>query len=83
MPENVGKHCRQWPADKTESDQTVLIQENSKPQDFVCILMAQSPKNFQFGASLPSEVLLPSLNNAVYIHSLSLQFDNGNRNSHP
>ena len=35
MPENLGKHCRKWPADKTESEMTLLIQENSRPQDLI------------------------------------------------
>ena len=32
LPENVGKHCREWPAGKTKSEIKLLIQENSKPQ---------------------------------------------------
>ena len=28
----VGKHCREWPAGKTELEIKLLIQENSKPQ---------------------------------------------------
>ena len=32
MPENLGKHCREWPAGKTESEIKLLIQENRKPQ---------------------------------------------------
>ena len=28
---NVGKHCREWPAGKSESEIKFLIQENSKP----------------------------------------------------
>ena len=32
MPENLGKHCRERPAGKTESEIKLLIQENSKPQ---------------------------------------------------
>jgi len=32
LPENLGKHCREWPAGKPESEIKLLIQENSKPQ---------------------------------------------------
>ena len=32
MPENLGKHCREWPAGKTVK---LLIEENSKPQDLI------------------------------------------------
>ena len=39
--ENLGKHCQEWPAGKTESQRT---------------LMAQSPKTIQGGASLSSKV---------------------------
>ena len=35
LPENVGDHCREWPAGKTKSEIKVLIQENSKPQDII------------------------------------------------
>ena len=35
LPENMGKHCREWPAGKTEPEIKPLIQENSKPQDIV------------------------------------------------
>ena len=35
LPENLGKHCREWPAGKTESEIKLLIQENSKPQDLI------------------------------------------------
>ena len=35
LPENSGKHCREWPADKTESEIKLLIQESSKPQDLI------------------------------------------------
>ena len=33
LPENLGKHCREWPAGKIESEIKLLTQENSKPQD--------------------------------------------------
>ena len=35
LPENLGKHCRQWPAGKTESEIKLLIEENSKPQNLI------------------------------------------------
>ena len=35
VTENLEKHCREWPAGKTESDIKLLIQENSKPQDLI------------------------------------------------
>ena len=35
LPENLGKHRREWPASKTESEIKLLIQENSKPQDLI------------------------------------------------
>ena len=35
LPENLGKHCREWPAGKTESEIKFLIEENSKPQDLI------------------------------------------------
>ena len=30
LPENLGKHCQEWSAGKTESEIKLLIQENSK-----------------------------------------------------
>ena len=33
LPENLGKHCREWPAGKIESEIKLLAQENSRPQD--------------------------------------------------
>ena len=35
LPENVGKHRREWPAGKIESEIKHLIQENSKLQDLI------------------------------------------------
>ena len=35
LPENLGKHCREWPAGKTESEMKLLIQENGKLQDLI------------------------------------------------
>ena len=35
LPKNLGKHCRERPAGKTESEVKLLIQENSKPQDLI------------------------------------------------
>ena len=35
LSENLGKHCREWPAGKTESEIKLLNQENSKPQDLI------------------------------------------------
>ena len=33
LPENLGKHCREWPAGKTEIK--LFVHENSKPQDLI------------------------------------------------
>jgi len=35
LPENLRKHCREWPAGKTEAEIKLLIQENRKPQDLI------------------------------------------------
>ena len=35
LPENLGRHCREWPAGKADSEIRHLIQENSKPQDLI------------------------------------------------
>ena len=35
LPGNLGTHCREWPADETESEMKLIIQENSKPQDLL------------------------------------------------
>ena len=31
----MGKHCREWPAGKTESEIKLLVEENSKPVDLI------------------------------------------------
>ena len=59
----LGKHCREWPAGKTESEIKLLIQEKQqtgRPHS-VCTLKAQSPKTSQDGASLSSKVRTPSM----------------------
>ena len=33
--ETVGKHCREWPSGKKESEIKLLMQENNKPQDLI------------------------------------------------
>ena len=43
LPENLGKHCREWPAGKTESEMKRLSQENSKLQDLVTYLSSPDP----------------------------------------
>ena len=35
LPENLGRHCQEWSAGRTESKIKLLIQENSKPQDLI------------------------------------------------
>ena len=35
LPEELGMHCREWPAGKTESEIKLLNQENSKPRDLI------------------------------------------------
>ena len=35
LPENLGKHCRDWPAGKTVSEIKLLIHENCKPLDLI------------------------------------------------
>ena len=35
LPENLGRHCREWPAGKADSEIRHLVQENSKPQDLI------------------------------------------------
>ena len=62
VPENLGKHCREWSAGKTETEIKLLIQSNSKPQDLtVCTLMSQSPKTSQGRVSLSGKVRVPKL----------------------
>ena len=43
LPGDLGKHCREWPAGKTEI--TLLIQENSKPQDPIVYTDGSVPKD--------------------------------------
>ena len=35
LPENLRRHCREWPTGKADSEIKQLIQENSKPQDLI------------------------------------------------
>ena len=35
LPENLGRHCQEWPAGKVDSKIRQLIQKNSKPQDLI------------------------------------------------
>ena len=45
LPENLGKHCGEWPAGKTESEIKLLIQENSKPQDLIVYTVGSVTKD--------------------------------------
>ena len=35
MPENLGRHCREWPQGKTDAEIRVILEENSQPQDLI------------------------------------------------
>ena len=35
LPENMGRHCREWPAGKTDSKIKFLINKDSKAQDLI------------------------------------------------
>ena len=35
LPENLGKHCREWPAGKANAGLHTLVEANSKPHDIV------------------------------------------------
>ena len=35
LSENLGKHCRKWPAEKVNADVQMLVEANSKPHDIV------------------------------------------------
>ena len=72
LTENLGKHCREWPAAKTESGIKFLIkqqqqqqqhqqQQTSKSQDLIEYTDGSSPKTSQGGASLSSKVRPPSM----------------------
>ena len=52
----VGKHCREWPACKTESEIKLLLQENSKPQDRIGYTDGSATKDQSGWASLSNKV---------------------------
>ena len=64
LPEDLGKHCREWPASKTVRDQASHSrnQQTARPQ---------SPKTSQGGASLSSKGRLLSVKTAAYTVSAS------------
>ena len=35
LSENLGTHCRKWPAGKTNAEVQMLVEANSKPHDIV------------------------------------------------
>ena len=35
LPENLGKHCREWPPGKARLEIKLLIHENSQPHDLL------------------------------------------------
>ena len=35
LSENLGTHCREWPAEKANAEVEMLIESNSKPHDIV------------------------------------------------
>ena len=35
LPENLGTHCREWPAGKASSEVQMFVEANSKPHDIV------------------------------------------------
>ena len=53
LPENLGRHSREWPAGKADSEIRHLARESRRIS--YSTLMAQSPKTSQGGASLLSE----------------------------
>ena len=71
MPENMGKHYREWPAGKQKS--SFSFKKITDRNTSWCTLMAQSPKTSQGGASRSSRVRLPSTDedSAAYTVSTS------------
>ena len=84
MPENLGKHCRESPANKTESEIELLTQENSKPRDPIAYTDGSVTKDQSGWGFTVKE-------NATTIHEdsaadtvliFNLQLDNGGGRSH-
>ena len=72
LPENLGKHCREWPAGKTESEIKLLIQENSKPQDLRVYTDGSVTKDQSgWGFTVKQGVSTIHENSAVYTVSTS------------
>ena len=79
LPENLGNHCREWLAGKTESEIKLLIQENSKPQDPIVYTNALVTKDQSgWGFTVKQGATTIHEDSAAYTVSSS----NGGGNSH-
>ena len=82
---NLGlRHCREWPAGKTESEIKLLLQENSKSQDLIVYTDGSVIKDQSgWGFSVKQGVTTIRGDSAAYTVSLNRQLENGGESSHP
>ena len=72
LPENLGKHCWEWPAGKTESKIKLLIQEQIKPQDLIlCIDGSVTKDQSGWGFTVKQGATAIHEDNAAYTVSTS------------
>ena len=72
LPENLGKHCREWPAGKTESEIKLLFQENSQLQDLRVYTDGSVTKDQSgWGFTVKQGVSTIHKNSAIYTVSTS------------
>ena len=83
LPENLGKHCREWSAGKTQSEINLLIQEN-------CKTARHHSVHWWLRHQRPVRVGLHCQARCDYhpwrqcsLYGLNLQLDNGGGSSHP
>ena len=81
LPDNLGMHCREWPARKAIAEVQMLVEANSKPHDIV-IYTDGSVTRDQSGLGFTVKQGGGSVHEDSGAHSHDLQPDHGGRSSH-
>ena len=56
LSENLGTHCREWPARKTNAEVKMLVEANNKPHDIVIYTDGSVTRDLSGWGSLSSKV---------------------------
>ena len=79
---NMGRHCREWPAGKTDLEIKLFVQENSNSQDLIVYTDGSVTKD-QSGWGFIVKQGATTIHEDCSLYGLNLKFDSGGGSSYP